>query len=239
MSQINGHIGDSLLNLYTVGKLSGLTEVLFIERCIRLLKPGGRLGIVLPEGVLNNTNLQTVRELFEGMAKIILITSIPQDVFMASGATVKPSLLFFKKFTNEERAQFDAIKQAATEEVEAKYQSQLDEINSFLAERRNPAEEKKAKRAERRALETKIAAKIWAIVKEKFDYTIPIAQVEKAGITTTGTECENELIDLLKEFTPYRKEHNMWTSNELRFHYEVADNKMVRTDQNGNTKELC
>lgn len=239
MSQINGHIRDSLLNLYTVGKLSGLTEVLFIERCIRLLKPGGRLGIVLPEGVLNNTNLQTVRELFEGMAKIILITSIPQDVFMASGATVKPSLLFFKKFTNEERAQFDAIKQAATEEVEAKYQSQLDEIDSFLAERRNPAEEKKAKRAERRALETKIAAEIWAIVKEKFDYTIPIAQVEKAGITTTGAECENQLIDLLKEYTPYRKEHHMWTSNELKFHYEVVDNKVVRTDQNGNTKELC
>ena len=48
-SQINDHIGDSVLDLYTVGKLSGLTEVLFIERCIRLLKPGGRLGIVLPE----------------------------------------------------------------------------------------------------------------------------------------------------------------------------------------------
>lgn len=239
LSQINDHVGDSVLDLYTVGKLSGLTEVLFIERCIRLLKPGGRLGIVLPEGVLNNTNLQTVRELFEGMAKIILITSIPQDVFMASGATVKPSLLFFKKFTAEERAQFDAIKQAATEEVETKYQSQLDEIDSFLAERRNPAEEKKVKRAERRALETKIAAEIWAIVKEKFDYTIPIAQVEKAGITTTGAECENELVDLLKEFTPYRKEHHMWTSNELKFHYEIVNNKVVRTDQDGKTKELC
>lgn len=239
LSQINDHIGGSVLDLYTVGKLSGLTEVLFIERCIRLLKPGGRLGIVLPEGVLNNTNLQTVRELFEGMAKIILITSIPQDVFMASGATVKPSLLFFKKFTAEERAQFDAIKQAATEEVEAKYQSQLDEIDSFLAERGNPAEEKKVKRAERRALETKIAAEIWAIVKEKFDYTITIAQVEKAGITTTGAECENQLIDLLKEFTPYRKEHHMWTSNELRFRYEIVDNKVVRTDKDGKTKELC
>lgn len=239
LSQINDHVGDSVLDLYTVGKLSGLTEVLFIERCIHLLKPGGRLGIVLPEGVLNNTNLQTVRELFEGMAKIILITSIPQDVFMASGATVKPSLLFFKKFTAEERTQFDAIKQAATEEVETKYQSQLDEIDSFLAERGNPAEEKKAKRAERRALETKIAAEIWAIVKEKFYYTIPIAQVEKAGITTTGAECENQLIDLLKEFTPYRKEHHIWTSNELKFHYEIVDNKVVRTDQEGKTKELC
>ena len=103
----------------------------------------------------------------------------------------------------------------------------------------NPAEEKKVKRAERRALETKIAAEIWAIVKEKFDYTIPIAQVEKAGITTTGAECENQLIDLLKEFTPYRKEHHMWTSNELRFHYEIVDNKVVRTDKDGKTKELC
>ena len=84
LEQVNNHIGESVLSLYTSGKLSGLTEVLFIERCLRLLKPGGRMGIVLPEGVLNNTNLQNVRELFEGMAKIILITSIPQDVFMAS-----------------------------------------------------------------------------------------------------------------------------------------------------------
>ena len=239
MKQITDHIGTPVLDLYEAGKLSGLTEVLFIERCIRLLKPGGRMGIVLPEGVLNNTNLQSVRELFESMAKIVLITSIPQDVFMASGATVKPSLLFFKKFTAEERVQFDAIKQAATEEVEAKYQSQLNEIDSFLVERSNSAVEKKVKRAEKRALETKIAAEIWAIVKEKFDYTIPIAQVEKAGITTTGAECENELIDLLKEFTPYRKEHHIWTSNELKFHYEIVENKVIRTDQDGRTKELC
>lgn len=70
MKQITDNIGKPILDLYSSGNLSGLTEVLFIERCIRLLKPGGRLGIVLPEGVLNNTNLQSVRELFEGMAKL-------------------------------------------------------------------------------------------------------------------------------------------------------------------------
>ena len=102
-----------------------MTEVLFIERCLRLLKPGGRLGIVLPEGVLNNTNLQSVRELFEGMAKIVLITSIPQDVFMASGATVKPSLMFFKKFTAEEVAQYEQAKTTAYEQVTTKYARQL------------------------------------------------------------------------------------------------------------------
>ena len=118
MSQVKDNVGESLLSLYDVGKLSGLTEVLFLERCLRLLKPGGRLGIVLPEGVLNTTNLQSVRELFEGMAKIILITSIPQDVFVASGATIKPSILFFKKFTEEEKEKYEETKGKARTQVE-------------------------------------------------------------------------------------------------------------------------
>ena len=86
LSQVNDNVGKSLLSLYKIG--SGLTEVLFIERCLNLLKPGGRMGIVLPEGVLNGTNLQKAREFVEGKAKLLLIVSIPQDVFMASGATV-------------------------------------------------------------------------------------------------------------------------------------------------------
>lgn len=91
LKQINDNIDKSLLSLYDTGKMSTLTEVLFIERCLNLLKPGGRMGIVLPEGVLNNSNLQKIREYVESKAKIVLITSIPQDVFIASGATVKPS----------------------------------------------------------------------------------------------------------------------------------------------------
>lgn len=238
MKQITDNIGKPILDLYSSGNLSGLTEVLFIERCIRLLKPGGRLGIVLPEGVLNNTNLQSVRELFEGMAKILLITSIPQDVFMASGATVKPSLLFFKKFTNEERNQFDAIKQTAIEEIENKYRSQLETIDAFLNDKGNSSSEKKNKRAEKRSIKSKMTTEVWALIKERFDYTIPIAQVQKAGITTTGAACENELIDLVKEFTPYRKEHNMWIPIELKYQYEIIDGKIIRIDQDGNKKEL-
>lgn len=208
MRQVNDNIDKSVLDLYTSGKLSGLTEVLFIERCIRLLKPGGRMGIVLPEGVLNNTNLQNVRELFEGMAKIVLITSIPQDVFMASGATVKPSLLFFKKFTEEERLQFDTIQSEASIEISDKYSARINDIDDAIADRSRPAEEKKKLRADKKALEEKMKSEIWTIVKSRFDYTIPIAQVQKAGITTTGAECENELTDLLQEYTPIVKSIN-------------------------------
>ena len=106
LKQVDDHIGESLLSLYDLGNTSTLTEVLFMERCLRLLKKGGRMGMVLPEGVLNNKNLQAVREYFEGKAKIILICSIPQDVFIAAGATVKPSLVFMRRFTNDEESEW-------------------------------------------------------------------------------------------------------------------------------------
>lgn len=78
------------------------TEALFIERTLQLLKPGGRAGIVLPEGVMNNKNMAGVRMFLEQHARILNITSIPSDVFIASGANIKPSLLFIQKFTDEE-----------------------------------------------------------------------------------------------------------------------------------------
>lgn len=239
LEQVNGNIGESVLSLYDSGKLSGLTEVLFIERCLRLLKPGGRLGIVLPEGVLNNTQLQSVRELFEGMAKIILITSIPQDVFMASGATVKPSLMFFKKFTTEEVAQYEQAKAKAYEQVTDKYAEELATLNTFIADKNNPRSEIKAKKAELKVLEAKIAEEVKPIVKQLFDYQIPIAQVQKAGITTTGAECENELEDLLKEYAPYRKEHKLWEATAKRYEYKVENNHLYKKLNDGEWEEIC
>ncbi|WP_221393747.1 N-6 DNA methylase [Dyadobacter sp. NIV53] len=128
LKQVNDNIGTSLLDLFETGSLSSLTEVLFIERCLNLLKPGGRMGIVLPEGVLNNTNLQKIRDFVESRAKILLITSIPQDVFIASGATVKPSLLFFKKFTEQEAEQWKDINTKAELEASQKYEPEINQI---------------------------------------------------------------------------------------------------------------
>ena len=112
--------GKSILDLYETGSMSTLTEVLFIERSLNLLKPGGRMGIVLPEGVLNNTNLQKIRDFVESRAKILLITSIPQDVFIASGAMVKPSLLFFKKFTEDEVKKWKLVSSKAEKDITKK-----------------------------------------------------------------------------------------------------------------------
>lgn len=228
LSQVNDNVGKSLLSLYKID--SSLTEVLFIERCLNLLKPGGRLGIVLPEGVLNNTNLQKARDFVEGKAKILLIVSIPQDVFIASGATVKPSLLFFKKFTEEEAFEYSQISHQAQMSVSSNYEDEVSELEAKIKLRGKDAltkDEKKVCRAKLKALQERMEADIKSIVKEQFDYEIPIAEVQKAGISSTGAEIENELIPLAKEFTPYRIENKLWGVPIKSVKY--------RTDDEGNT----
>ena len=233
LKQVNDHINQPILDLFQIGKFSGLTEVLFIERCLNLLKPGGRMGIVLPEGVLNNTNLQKVRDFVESKAKILLIVSIPQDVFMAAGATVKPSLLFFKKFTENEAEEYNRIYIQASHEVEAKYDKEMTDIDAKLAKRGKEAlskDEKKSLRARKKELVALIENEIKVLVKERFDYVIPIAEVQKAGISTTGAKIENELEPLEKEFTEYRKENKLWEKHVKATKYNVSDDgTMLRT----------
>ena len=229
LKQVNNNIGKPLVSLYKMG--STLTEVLFIERCLNLLKPGGRMGIVLPEGVLNNSNLQKVRDYVESKAKILLIVSIPQDVFIASGATVKPSLLFFKKFTEEEALQYASIKSKATITIEAKYAEEVANIQQKLAKKGKealPAEEKKQLRVELKNIEAKKEQEIKAIVKEEFNYTIPIAEVEKAGISTTGASIENELDPLAEEFKEYTSENHLWGKLTESVQYDVKDEFVYR-----------
>lgn len=215
MGQVTNNIDKPIRNLFKVGRElgSGATEVLFIERCLDLLKPGGRMGIVLPEGVLNSSNLSNAREYFESRAKILLIVSMPQDIFISSGATVKTSLVFLKKFTQEEAKEYETIKKEVTKDIKAKYAKDIDSIKEILNLRGKEAlsaTEKKIKTAELKEIETKRDNEIKEIIKQKFDYEIPISDIKKAGITTTGAETDNELPELLKIYTKYRKAKSLW-----------------------------
>ncbi len=228
LNQLNDDIDkkQKVLDRFKLGKVSGLTEVLFMERCLNLLKPGGRMGIVLPEGVLNGSALQKVRDFFESSAKILLITSIPQDVFVASGANIKPSLLFFKKFTKEEQQQYNDIVNQVKKEIDEKYKIEILEIDNQLSNDKK-AHQKALKEIEKRKeqeFETIGREKI----KELFDYQIPIVQVEKAGITTTGAKDYNELVDVAKEFKTYRQENNLWQDNKLDVSYKLVNDNLVR-----------
>jgi len=202
MRNLEMNVGKNLIDTYETGSFSTLTEVLFTERYLKILKRGGKMAVVLPEGFLNNPNLQKVREYFEGRAKIELIVSIPQDVFIASGATVKPSLVFLQKFTEAESKKYEKIKDEANKTIRAKYQAQLEKLEKEFKDLKG--EQKKNKKKELEVLNNTIDTEIKQEIKTKFDYQIPIAEVEKAGITTTGEKCENELVDVVKEYREYK-----------------------------------
>lgn len=76
------------------------TQVLFLQHVIDSLKPGGRCGIVLDEGVLFRTSeaafLQTKKKLLDD-CDVWCILSLPSGVFVSAGATVKTNLVFFTK----------------------------------------------------------------------------------------------------------------------------------------------
>ncbi len=228
LKQINNNIGKSVLSLFETGEMSSLTEVLFIERCLNLLCSGGRMAIVLPEGVLNNAKLQKVRDYVEGKAKIINITSIPQDVFIASGATVKPSLLFFRKFTEAEEQQYSKIKNEAIKDINKKYQNELEILENQVKVKRLGKDEKKELKEKLNQLNQLIEDEIKIEVKTKFDYEIPIVEVEKAGISTTGAQIENELEPVAKEFKQYRIKNKLWKDHFVTVEYDVFNEKFQR-----------
>lgn len=238
VQKLQNQKGESILTLFDVGKYSGLTEVLFIERCLRLLKKGGRMGIVLPEGVLNNSALQKVRDYVEGKAKILNITSIPQDVFIASGATIKPSLVFLKKFTEDEEKNYNRIRTQVTSKINTKYEAQIEEIKKKYRrkiEKLKKKGDKDALKTMRReenqvlkVIENLIEEEIRREIKEKFDYKIPIIQVEKAGITSTGAKCENELEEVSVEYKKYRIKKKLWKNFVDYVKYTIVGEKIVR-----------
>ena len=79
---------------------TGATQVLFLQEVIDGLKPNGRAGIVVDEGLLFRTNenafVQTKRKLLDD-CDLWCIISLPSGVFTQAGAGVKTNLLFFNK----------------------------------------------------------------------------------------------------------------------------------------------
>lgn len=72
-------------------------DILFIERCLQYLRPGGRMGIVLPNGDLENSSLGHVRAFIKSKADILAVVTLPQETFVPFGTGVKASLLFLER----------------------------------------------------------------------------------------------------------------------------------------------
>jgi len=114
-----GEIKGVLLNKYDLGfkwdkdfqktskhqnKVS--RDILFIERNLNFLKPGGRMAIVLPQGVLNNTQMEYVRRFIMKKARLLAVVGLHGNTFKPHTGT-KTSVLFLQKWKEDEKVPED------------------------------------------------------------------------------------------------------------------------------------
>jgi type I restriction enzyme M protein len=94
-------------------KNSVAPEILFVERCIKWLKPGtGRLGIVLPDGMLGNPAAEYIRWWIMREAQVLASIDLPVEAFIAeANVNILTSLLFLRRKSEEEKA-VEALKGA-------------------------------------------------------------------------------------------------------------------------------
>lgn len=75
-------------------------DILFIERNLNFLKPGGRMGIVLPQGDFNNSTEKYLRDFIAEKCRILAVVGLHPNTFLQHTGT-KTSVLFVQKWTDE------------------------------------------------------------------------------------------------------------------------------------------
>lgn len=78
-------------------------DILFIERNLNFLKPGGRMAIVLPQGRFNNSTDKTIRDYIAERARIIAVVGLHGNTFKPHTGT-KTSVLFVQKWNDDPQA---------------------------------------------------------------------------------------------------------------------------------------
>lgn len=107
------HLGSNDLHSFQIAtnRTKVDSEHVILERAIALLENGGRLGFVIPDGMLNNQGFQSncpqVRQLLARTGLILAVISLPDYAFRKSGAQNKTSILIFQKFTAQQRRAFE------------------------------------------------------------------------------------------------------------------------------------
>ena len=81
-------VWENQKTLNNKGNTKGVApQILFIERCIQLLKVGGKLGIVLPDGIYGNDKLGYIRQYVKDHMKILAIIDVPKETFQPNTST--------------------------------------------------------------------------------------------------------------------------------------------------------
>ena len=76
------------------------SEIIFLERCLQLLRPGGRLAIVLPKSAMSNMRLDVGRKRLGDLGFIYAAFALPPETFAAYGTQTNTVVLFVERYNN-------------------------------------------------------------------------------------------------------------------------------------------
>ncbi|QQG66931.1 N-6 DNA methylase [Desulfobulbus oligotrophicus] len=111
-------------------------DVLFIERILKMLRPGGRAAIVLPQGKFNNSSLAFIREWILKKARLLAVVGLHPNTFKPHTGT-KTSVLFVQKYTRQQLADIARVHDEVAKDCpafDAEIQALLDENEGDVAE---------------------------------------------------------------------------------------------------------
>jgi len=121
-------------------------DILFLERCLDLLKPGGRMAIVLPQGNLNNLGTRGLRDYIARRARLLAVVGLPYNAFKPFTNT-KTSVVFVQKWGGKAGEPVDtydvfmAASQKSGKDNSGRYIYKIDEDGNYIDEAGTPITE--------------------------------------------------------------------------------------------------
>jgi type I restriction enzyme M protein len=184
-------LGSNTLEAFELGRgrQKIKSELVILERSFQFLRPGGRLAMVIPDGLLNNAGGESraFRRYLMHTARIDAVVSLPDHAFRKSGAQNKTSILFATKFTEDKRSRFQ---RAYAEEVNRL--TQANEAQPQLGNGASTAIELESTddgselSADERLIGLEVPARAMQAVLSRSDHYIFLAEADQIGYSPAG-----------------------------------------------------
>ena len=185
-------------------------HILFLDRSLQFIRPGGRMAIVIPQVLLNSASAEYIRRFIIDEARILAVVGLHGNTFKPRTG-IKTSILFLQKYTNEEKKKiqgskvkcerewFEFVKRLKKEYQDVGWDKLLsekelsEELKSFVEtyfEGREELEEETRK---------KLEEKIEGSEDEEKEETEKIDEIKRKKSLKALTEC----VDLVEEVKKY------------------------------------
>lgn len=229
-----------ILRLYELAEKNGKLvnrvgrHVLFLERSIDFIRPGGRMAIVLPQGLLNNTNAEYIRRFVIDEARILAVVGLHGNTFKPHTGT-KTSVLFLQKYTEKERQEIQKIK--------AKYENGWDKYIKELLKKHEGAKWYKP------VDEEKVPEELRAFIESYFETAEEAEDSVEEETNEEATEKKKPLKELIEEiknlqetFKEKQEELNKASINkqsELRKELKLLNFQIIKLDKGISERTLA